>query len=109
MLVLDSRGCDVVWSVNGVVMMATIRRKVKVRQKYGLHARPAASFVKLARKFETDIILEKNGERVDGKSIMGVMMLAVSRGETVFLEASGPDGEHACEQLKAFLEDGTVD
>ncbi len=80
-----------------------------VRRKYGLHARPAALFVKLARIFETDIILEKDGERVDGKSIMGVMMLAVSCGETVFLEASGPDAEHACEQLKSFLENGTVD
>jgi phosphocarrier protein HPr len=108
-LVLNSRGRDNVRVVNGVNTMATIRKKVTVRQKYGLHARPAASFVKLARKFETDIILEKDGERVDGKSIMGVMMLAVSRGETVFLEASGPDGEHACEQLKAFLENGTVD
>ncbi len=109
MLVFDSRRRNGVRVVNGVDTMATIRKKVTVRQKYGLHARPAASFVKLARKFEADIILEKDGERVDGKSIMGVMMLAVSRGETVFLEASGPDGEHACEQLKSFLENGTVD
>ncbi len=89
--------------------MAAIRKKVTVRQKYGLHARPAAAFVKLARTFDADIILEKNGERVDGKSIMGVMMLAVSRGETVFLEAEGPDGERACEQLQSFLENGTAE
>ena len=89
--------------------MTAVREKVTVRQKYGLHARPAAVFVKLARKFNADIILEKNDERVDGKSIMGVMMLAVSRGETVYVEADGPDGKDACEQLKAFLEDGSVD
>jgi phosphocarrier protein len=89
--------------------MAAIRKKITVRQKYGLHARPAASFVKLARAFDADIILEKNGERVDGKSIMGVMMLAVSRGETVYLEADGADAARACERLKSFLEDGTVE
>lgn len=89
--------------------MAAIRVEITVRQKYGLHARPAAVFVKLARKFSAEIILEKNGERVNGKSIMGVMMLAVSRGETVYVEADGPDGKDACEQLKAFLEDGSVD
>jgi phosphocarrier protein HPr len=89
--------------------MAAIRKKVTVRQQYGLHARPAASFVKLARTFDAEILLEKNGERVDGKSIMGVMMLAVSRGETVYLEADGPDGKRACEQLKSFLENGTTE
>lgn len=89
--------------------MAAIRKEVTVRQQYGLHARPAASFVKLARTFDAEIILEKNGERVDGKSIMGVMMLAVSRGETVYLEADGPDGKCACEQLKSFLENGTAE
>jgi phosphocarrier protein HPr len=89
--------------------MAAIRKKVTVRQQYGLHARPAASFVKLARTFDAEIILEKNGERVDGKSIMGVMMLAVSRGETVYLEADGPDGKRACGQLKSFLENGTAE
>lgn len=89
--------------------MAAVRREVTVRQEYGLHARPAAVFVRLARNFNANIILEKDGERVDGKSIMGVMMLAVSRGETVYVEANGPDEKEACEQLRAFLEDGSVD
>lgn len=65
--------------------------------------------MKLARTFNADIILEKNGERVDGKSIMGVMMLAISRGETVYLEANGPDRERACERLQSFLENGTAE
>jgi phosphotransferase system HPr (HPr) family protein len=93
----------------GVVkIMAALRKEVVVKHKLGLHARPAAAFVKLARKFEADVILEKNGERVNAKSIMGVMMLAVARGETVYLEAEGKDGAKACEQLSAFLEDGSV-
>lgn len=108
-MVRAGRGSDNRGDVNGVVFMATIREKITVRQQYGLHARPAAVFVKLARTFDAEIILEKDGERVDGKSIMGVMMLAVSRGETVYLEADGPDGERACEQLKSFLENGTVE
>jgi phosphotransferase system HPr (HPr) family protein len=65
--------------------MAPIRKEVIVKHKLGL-----------------------NGERVNAKSIMGVMMLAVARGETVYLEAEGKDGAKACEQLSAFLEDGSA-
>jgi phosphotransferase system HPr (HPr) family protein len=89
--------------------MAPLRKKIVVRHVYGLHARPAASFVKLARRFEAEVTLEKNGERVNAKSIMGVMMLAVAKGETVFLEASGPDGQDALKELGAFLENGDIE
>jgi len=89
--------------------MASLRKKIVVQHEYGLHARPAASFVKIARRFEAEITLEKNGERVNAKSIMGVMMLAVARGETVFLEVNGPDGEGALEELAAFLENGNIE
>lgn len=89
--------------------MAPLRKKIVVQHEYGLHARPAASFVKLARRFQAEITLEKNGERVNAKSIMGVMMLAVARGETVFLEASGADGADALKELGAFLENGNID
>jgi phosphotransferase system HPr (HPr) family protein len=83
-----------------------LREEITVRCDYGLHARPAAAFVKLARRYQADLVLEKNGERVNAKSIMGVMMLAVARGETVFLEADGPDGREALADLKRFLENG---
>jgi phosphocarrier protein HPr len=89
--------------------MVPLRKEIVVRHEYGLHARPAASFVKLARRFKAEIILEKNGERVNGKSIMGVMMLAIARGETVFLEANGPDGEEALRKLESFLANGIVE
>jgi phosphotransferase system HPr (HPr) family protein len=89
--------------------MAPLRKKIVVKHEYGLHARPAASFVKRARRFEAEITLEKDGERVNAKSIMGVMMLAVARGETVFLEASGPDGRDALKELGTFLANGGID
>jgi len=82
------------------------REEITVRCDYGLHARPAAAFVKLARRYRAELVLEKNGERVNAKSIMGVMMLAVARGETVFLEADGPDAGEALAELKRFLENG---
>ena len=89
--------------------MVPLRKKIVVQHEYGLHARPAAAFVKLARRFEAEITLEKNGERVNAKSIMGVMMLAVAKGETVFLEASGADGPDALKELGAFLENGNIE
>lgn len=89
--------------------MAPLRKKIVVQHEYGLHARPAASFVKLARRFEAEITLEKNGERVNAKSIMGVMMLAVARGETVYLETSGRDARDALKGLESFLENGIIE
>ena len=82
------------------------RREVVVKHKLGLHARPAAAFVQLARGFEAEIIVEKNGERVNGKSIMGVLMLAIAHGETIAIEVNGPDASAATAKLTAFLENG---
>jgi phosphocarrier protein HPr len=81
-----------------------LRKKVTLNRELALHARPAAAFVKIARRFDATITLEKNGERVDGKSIMGVMMLAVAHGETVYLETAGPDEKSAGDELQRFLE-----
>ncbi len=83
-----------------------VRNEIKVKQKTGLHARPAAKFVKIARAFKSEIILEKDGERADGKSILGVMSLAVARGDTAFLEITGPDEKEAGTALREFLENG---
>jgi phosphotransferase system HPr (HPr) family protein len=83
--------------------MTPLRKEIVVKHESGLHARPAATFVKLARRFNSEIVLEKCGERVNAKSIMGVMMLAVACGETVFLETEGPDCAEALEELGTFL------
>jgi len=63
-------------------------KEIVIQHKLGLHARPAAAFVKLARQFAAEVFIEKNGERVNGKSIMGVMMWP-SAGEKIVLEALG--------------------
>jgi len=74
---------------------------VQVVNRAGLHARPAAELVRLAGLFRSDIHVEKEGLQVNGKSIMGVLMLAAAQGSTLRFTASGPDSEEA---LKALTE-----
>ncbi len=78
---------------------------VEIINKLGLHARAAAKFVSLASTFDSEIELEKEGRRVNGKSIMGVMMLAASQGTTVRLIADGPDEDEALRQLTDLVGD----
>ena len=70
-------------------------RSVQILNKNGLHARPAAEIVKAAAKFTSDITIVRDDLEVNGKSIMGVMMLAAECGSTITLRASGPDEEAA--------------
>jgi len=70
-----------------------------VANVYGLHARPAAEFVKLASRFESKILVSKDGLEVNGKSILGVMMLAAERGSTIEIKARGSDAQDAVEAL----------
>ena len=76
-----------------------------ILNKYGLHARPAAEFVKLANKFQSDVYVTKDQVEVNGKSIMGVMMLAAERGSTVDIRASGGDAEEAVAALARLVAD----
>ena len=71
--------------------------------KLGIHARPAALFVKVASKFQCDITVEKDGESVNGKSIMGLMMLAAGHGSRLKLGAEGPDAEAAIRELEQLF------
>lgn len=73
--------------------------EVRIVNKLGLHARAAAKFVSLASTFVSDVHLEKDGKRVNGKSIMGVMMLAASQGSTLGLQVEGEDESEAGRQL----------
>jgi phosphocarrier protein len=77
-----------------------------VRNELGVHARPAALFVQLASRFSSEIVLGKNGVEVNGKSIMGVMMLAAERGSTLEIRAEGADEERAAAELAALVERG---
>ncbi len=80
-----------------------IEREVQIVNKLGLHARPAAEIVKTAAKFQSHITLTRDDLEVNGKSIMGVMMLAAEFGSTITLRADGPDEAQAVEALAALV------
>src|SRR3954468_20760155 len=80
-----------------------LSRELVITNKLGVHARPAAMFVKIASKFECDVFVEKDGERVNGKSIMGLMMLAAGPGSKLKLVASGSDAQQAVSEIEALL------
>jgi len=76
-----------------------IHRQVEIINKLGLHARAAAKFVTLASGFQSEVQLAHNGNQVNGKSIMGVMMLAAAKGTQLDLLVEGPDEQEAVEKL----------
>ncbi|HXD50084.1 MAG TPA: HPr family phosphocarrier protein [Gemmatimonadaceae bacterium] len=78
-------------------------RTVQIVNRNGLHARPAAEIVKLAAKFESEITVVKDDLDVNGKSIMGVMMLAAEHGSSITFRAEGPDAEQALDALAALV------
>ncbi|MCZ8204529.1 HPr family phosphocarrier protein [Gemmatimonas sp.] len=78
-------------------------RSVQIVNKHGLHARPAAEMVKAASKFKSDITISRDDLEVNGKSIMGVMMLAAEYGATITLKATGPDADDALDALSALV------
>jgi phosphocarrier protein HPr len=78
-------------------------RSVQIVNKHGLHARPAAEMVKAASKFKCDITISRDDLEVNGKSIMGVMMLAAEYGATITLKASGADADEALDALSALV------
>jgi phosphocarrier protein len=82
-----------------------LNKEITIINKLGLHARAAAKFVSLASGFESEITLSRNGKTVNGKSIMGVMMLAAGCGSTVELSADGQDEEMALQELQALIDD----
>ena len=78
-------------------------RSVLIVNKNGLHARPAAEIVKLAAKFQSEITVVKDDLDVNGKSIMGVMMLAAEHGSSITFRAEGPDAEQALDALTTLV------
>ncbi len=83
-----------------------LARDVTVKNSHGLHARTAALLVKAANRFESEISLERDGNPVNAKSIMGVLMLAAAQGTVLRLSAEGPDAEAAVAALSALFERG---
>jgi phosphocarrier protein HPr len=86
--------------------MAVIERDARIVNPLGMHARPAAEFVKTAGRFRCAVQVTKDGLSVNGKSIMGMMMLAAERGSTLRIRADGEDAEAAMEALLALVADG---
>lgn len=80
-----------------------LSKELVVLNKSGIHARPAAMFVKTANRFGSDIFVEKDGEKINGKSIMGLMMLAAGPGSKVTLHAKGSDAGAAITELEALV------
>ena len=83
--------------------LAMTQRAAKVQHRLGLHARPAADFVRLANTFTSEIRIKKGRRVVNGKSIMGLLTLAVAFGSRVTVEADGPDADEAANTLSRFL------
>jgi len=81
----------------------SINKNVEIINKLGMHARAAAQFVQVASNFSSHIEIEKDNRRVNGKSIMGVMMLAASKGSEVTLYANGEDEEESLNKLEELI------
>lgn len=84
-------------------MIKRIERIVKVHNKQGLHARPAALFVQIANKYDATVKVIKDEEVVNGKSIMGILMLAAEKDSEIKIVAEGADAELAVNELEALL------
>ena len=80
-----------------------ITKEMVVQNKLGVHARPAAMFVKIANRYDSDIFVEKDGETVNGKSIMGLMMLAAGPGSKLQIRAIGDDASKALTEIEDLL------
>ncbi len=80
-----------------------VRRHISIVNRLGLHARAAAKFVTLASAFESDVRVARGGRTVNGKSIMGVMMLAAAKGTVIEISVDGPDEERAIADLEELI------
>jgi len=83
--------------------MPLIKKKIIVKNKQGLHARPAALFVQVANKFDARITVRRDKEGVNGKSIMGILMLGAEKGSTIIIEADGSDAHLAIIELEKIV------
>ena len=80
-----------------------VEKTVVIKNKQGLHARPAALFVQIANKFDSDVTVSKGKTRVNGKSIMGIMMLEAGRGSRITIIVKGEDAQQAIIELESLL------
>ena len=81
-----------------------IEKEITIVNRLGLHARPAAMFVRIASRHRSEVWVEKEGERINGKSIMGLMMLAAGPGSKLLIQCEGPDAEKVMEELEELIQ-----
>jgi phosphocarrier protein len=93
----------------GAVTDASVRAEVVLKNKYGLHARPATLIAQTAKPFQCDIALVKDGTKVDAKSIFGMLTLAAESGATLIIEAQGADADQAVAKLSEVISGFDVD
>jgi phosphocarrier protein HPr len=79
-------------------------KELVIENQLGLHARPSAQFVKIANRHQAEIWVEKDGEQVNGKSIMGLMMLAAGQGSKLLIRCHGPDADKAMEEIEDLIQ-----
>jgi phosphocarrier protein HPr len=82
-----------------------VKNKVVIKNKLGLHARAAVKFMNLANRFASSVLIEKDGNEIDGKSILGILTLAAVQGSEITLRISGPDEDQALNALETLIED----
>jgi len=89
--------------MSGMREVIVVEKTVVIKNKQGLHARPAALFVQIANKFDSDVMVSKGKAKVNGKSIMGIMMLEAGRGSKVTITTKGEDAQQAITELENLL------
>jgi len=88
---------------NRAMSSRKIEKEISIVNRLGLHARPAAMFVRIATRYRSEIWVAKEGEEVNGKSIMGLMMLAAGQGSKLRIRCEGPDADQAIEDLEQLI------
>jgi phosphocarrier protein len=81
-----------------------LEKEITIINRLGLHARPAAMFVRIASRYRSEVWVEKEGERINGKSIMGLMMLAAGQGSKLVICCEGPDADKVLEELEELIQ-----
>jgi phosphocarrier protein len=88
---------------SGAARPDRIEKEITIVNRLGMHARPAALFVRVASRFRCEVWVEKEGEQINGKSIMGLMMLAAGQGSKLLIRCEGPDADRAMQELEALI------
>ena len=81
-----------------------IEKEITIINRLGLHARPAAMFVRISSRYRSEVWVEKEGEQINGKSIMGLMMLAAGQGSKLKIRCEGPDADKVMEELEELIQ-----